>query len=196
MESSLAKKIDAFEEHVLVRHLMIADILGDHFSQGKEDDPLSESGFAIMSITLSYFEMIEQFDSGVASKPGNSKDFFKKGFTKVFPETKDEAVWEDCYNALRNGMYHTAMPKDRCGLTRNIHEAFKRDGRIISINPTIFAKQLISHFRSFCEELRGDFSSEKCKNFELVWDSLIANATNDARPKVNTTPAPWDQRGI
>ena len=121
---NVIEKIAAFERHVFDRQLNIARILAEHFVDNREDDPLAESAFAIVSLGFSYFEMIEQFASGESSD-SNTDRFFKKGFARVFPRSvvvdADDA--NRIYKMLRNGMYHTAMPKDRCGLSRDLKTA-------------------------------------------------------------------------
>ncbi len=78
---NICDKIHAFEQHMLVRQLRIAQILGKHFTRNEDGDPLAQSAFAIISIGLSYFEMIEQFATGKSSKI-KSEAFFQTRIRK------------------------------------------------------------------------------------------------------------------
>jgi hypothetical protein len=190
---NVCQKIDAFERHVLDRQLRIAQILGHHFRDNVDGDPLSQSAFAIISIGFSYFEMIEQFASGKSSNH-NSKDFFKFGFARVFPNSpvsSDDVA--RLYLMLRCGMYHTAMPTDRCGLTRELPSAIANENGVIVINPALLIDELISHFCQFCSDLRDGFHCNLQRNFETMFDSLPATAQTMAFVTAKGTPAPWDQ---
>jgi len=132
---TVCEKINALESHVLTRQLRIAHALGEHFRADRPGDALSESGFVILNVGLAYFEMIEQFASGEASN-GRSADFFKRGFNRVYPASGVSAadvnrIWK----FIRNGMYHVAMPTDRCGLSRHLGCAFAAENGALVINP-------------------------------------------------------------
>lgn len=190
---NVCDKINAFEQHVLNRQLFIAKILGQHFTQNTDGDPLSQSAFAIISIAFSYFEMIEQFATGQSSH-GQSGQFFMRGFALVFPDSV--VVSEDAarlYSKMRCGMYHTAMPTDRCGLTRELPTAIANENGVIVINPSLLIDELIRHFERFCSNLRDGYHCDIQKNFETMWDSLSANAQTTTYTTTNTTSAPWER---
>jgi hypothetical protein len=190
---NICDKIDAFERHVLTRQLRIAQLLGEHFSFNAAGDPLSQSAFAIISIGFSYFEMIEQFAMGQSSE-GRSRAFFKRGFARVFPNS---AVNNDdvarLYSVMRCGMYHTAMPTDRCGLTRELSTAIANENGVIVINPALLIDELISHFSQFCSDLRDGDHCDLQYNFETMFDLLSANAQTTTYADTPTTEAPWEQ---
>ena len=187
------QKIDAFENHVLNRQLRIAGILGDHFVANTADNPLSESAFSIISIVFSYFEMIEQFSVGRSSHR-QSSEFFKRGFRRVFPTTTvNLADAARLYSLMRCGMYHSAMPTDRCGLTRELAVPIANENGVILINPKLLTDKLIEHFQQFCSDLRGGLDCCLQQNFETMFDSLRINSTTTSSATTNTTPAPWDQ---
>jgi hypothetical protein len=191
---NICEKINSFEQHVLDRQLRIAEILGQHFTRNEEGDPLAQSAFAILSIGLSYFEMIEQFATGKSSKD-NTADFFRRGFERVFPHsiviTNDAA---SLYSSMRCGMYHTAMPKDRCGLTREQSKAIANDNGYITINPAMLIEALIEHFGQYCSDLRDGCHPNLERNFETMWDSFQPDVNRVASLTTTATPAPWDKR--
>lgn len=190
---SVCEKIDAFEKHVFDRQLRIAQILGDHFTKNAEGDPLAQSAFAVMSLCLNYFEMIEQFAMGQSSN-SNSPEFFKRGFQRVFPNSEFTAnEISRIYGLLRCGLYHTAMPKGRCGLTRELHEPIKVSNGDLLINPSLLVDSIIAHFEQFCCALRDGQHCELQSNFETMWDSIaqrgLATGTVTS-PSIPTTPEP------
>lgn len=190
---NVCDKINAFEQHVFDRQLRVAQILGQHFTRDAIGDPLSQSAFAIVSIGFSYFEMIEQFAAGQSSH-GQSSHFFKRGFARVFPHSvvaSNDAA--RLYSIMRCGMYHSAMPTDRCGLTRELPTAIANENGVIVINPALLIDELISHFDRFCSDLRDGCHCDLQRNFEKMWDSLFENAQATSYSTTKTTPVPWEQ---
>jgi hypothetical protein len=186
---TLCDKINAFEKHVLDRQLRIAQILGKHFEDNSPGDPLSESAFAILSLCLQYFEMYEQFSSGKDSSIGQSKDFFECGFKKVFPDYGLAArSIASIYKKVRCGMYHTAMPKDRCGLSRDLLVPISDDNGVILINPSRFVGAIIDHFNQYCMELRVGADNQLQANFETMWDLVAQQCKSSVAARMTATP--------
>ncbi len=176
---TLCDKIDAFERHVLDRQLRIAQILGRHFEDNSPGDPLSESAFAILNLCLQYFEMYEQFASGQSSQK-KSQEFFNRGFQKVFPKHGLAAInVTRIYTMIRCGMYHTAMPKNRCGLSRELDVPISDEGGVILINPLRFVGAVIAHFNQYCADLRRGGDCDLQRNFETMWD-LVAQQSQSS----------------
>jgi hypothetical protein len=67
------------------------------------------SGFARLSVLLSYFEMIEQHCRDKSSD-GQSAKFFSAGFRSVYPGTKFRQLGE-LYKRARCGLYHESSAK-------------------------------------------------------------------------------------
>lgn len=191
LEMDLSDKIDKLERHVLDRQLHIARALGKHFKEDIDNDPLSQSAFAIISICFSYFEMIEQFATGQSSH-GKSEQFFKRGFASVFGNSVDPVDAARLYSMLRCGMYHSAMPTDRCGLSRCLQSTVDYVNGVVVINPALLVDALIEHFNQFCAKLRDECQSDLRNAFETMWDSIVANANPKKSTDIQTTPAPWD----
>ncbi|MEX0728924.1 MAG: hypothetical protein WD065_21800 [Planctomycetaceae bacterium] len=190
---TISNKIDEFEKHVYGRQLRIAQVLSSHFQVDSPGDPLSESAFAILNLCLSYFEMFEQFSTSRPSN-GQSELFFERGFEKVFPNHKfPTGEITRIYRTLRCGMYHIAMPKGRCRLTREIPDPFLIDNGVLLINPARFVDSVIDHFVQYCAVLRAGCDYQLQSNFEEMWDKIAQQcqaAGNVGETKKLTTPEP------
>jgi hypothetical protein len=189
------EKIDAFEKQILDRQLTIAKYLADHFVADIPGDPLSQSAFAILSIVTNYFEMIEQFSIG-ASSHGNSSAFFCSGMARVFSATEvSTADANRLYSFMRCGMYHSAMPTDRCGLSRELQVPIYNDGGVILINPAMLVDRLIAHFSAYCTQLRGSSNPTLRQNMLNLFGLLSTNARTStqtaSQTQTTTTPPPW-----
>ncbi|MDB5389525.1 MAG: hypothetical protein JWM11_5171 [Planctomycetaceae bacterium] len=189
----ICEKIDAFENHIFIRQLRIAQVLGERFCENNPIDPLAESAFAIVSICFSYFEMIEQFCRGQSSD-GQSWDFFKRGFERVFPSfVIASADVKQLYKTMRCGMYHTAMPTDRYRLSRELSASFKKVNGLIEINPVRLTDEIIYHFNRYCHDLRSGNDSALQQSFEMMFDSLTAGAKSVTDVESGGTPAPGNK---
>jgi hypothetical protein len=189
---TVCEKIDAFERHVLERQLRIGQILAAHFLKDTPGDKLSESAFVILAVGLAYFEMIEQFITGESSEH-HSAEFFGRGFERVYGNAVVAASdIARVYRFMRCGMYHAAMPKDRCGLSRHLPRAFDNENGVIVINPAILIGDLINHFSKVCAELRDGRHCELQRNFESMFDTIGSSAPTRSQAKTPSTQAPWD----
>lgn len=190
MNTNIDEQIGSIERYVLQRQLLIAEHLAKAFQQGDPTDPLSESGFAIVSIVLSYFEMISQFESG-SSSDGNSKEYFIRGFRSVYPTAvlSDPDI-KEIYAWARCGWYHSAMPKNETGLSRDATQAFEKERSYLVINPTKLVQDVQQHFLDYLAKLRNPaFAKERC-NFQTYFRSLQPQGAGPL-PTISTTPPPW-----
>ncbi len=159
---TLEDKVALFSRHILERHLRIAERLGIEFANSTDDEPLSRSGFAILSIVFSYFEMYEQFSTGISSN-GASKRSFVNGFMTVMqpplpgPIDRDTAL--DIYEAIRCGMFHSLFLKKRFGITRHLNIPMKAENGDLLINPAKLTEHLIQHFEILLHTATGCISS-------------------------------------
>ncbi len=136
--------------------------------------------------------MIEQFATGQSSN-GASKSFFERGFARVYPASAVAATdVSRIYQKVRCGMYHTAMPKDRCGLSRHLSSAVANENGVIVINPDRLIADLTKHFATFCSDLRDGLHCQLQVNFERMFDSLAGSAPTSSHATTPRTPAPWD----
>ncbi|MGA2261246.1 MAG: hypothetical protein ABSH28_07415 [Acidobacteriota bacterium] len=151
--------IQIFEERVLgwqlypARHMLVGDS-----SQGISGIP--HSGFASLSVMLSYFEMIHEYKMGKRSD-GKSKAFFKAGVHDVFPSIDPSnpgsaLVLDQLYSHLRCGLYHSAAA--RRGVLISDDEtyplAYDFDHSTLHINPHMLVDILINHCKEYVAGLR------------------------------------------
>jgi hypothetical protein len=67
MATAIDELISRLEFYVRVRQLGIADEMAKEFRNGASTSAFKESGYAILSVVMAYFEMFEQFDRGQSS---------------------------------------------------------------------------------------------------------------------------------
>jgi hypothetical protein len=166
-------KIDIFHERVIGWQIDIADAVanGIRDKEGKiEKGAIEDSGFAVLDILLSYFEMIAKYKDGYCDV-GDSGKYFEKGFNMVFPQFEKECPWlaRKMYTNARCGLYHHGMTEEDIILTGSISSPIKplADKKIV-INPHILVLALREHFGTYIEELRND--KDFRRNFEKRFD--------------------------
>jgi hypothetical protein len=113
-------KIDVFEDQMKGWMLLHAKALCSeqyHFRH--------QAGFAVLTIVSTYFEPIESYYSGRQSR-GSSKEFFRRGFLRVFPDFPDtlrnagysspdklaQQIADEIYDQLRCGLFHEGTTKN------------------------------------------------------------------------------------
>ena len=106
-KSPIEKKIEIFQARVWGSRLHVADLAingGRNHENTADVQPLPHSGFAVLQILLSYFEMIARYETGNNGKD-DSRELFVKGVQSVFPEVSTMP-----YAATRTFLNHfTAM---------------------------------------------------------------------------------------
>ena len=188
--ATVETKIDIFERQTSGWILDHADALASEQYAFRE-----HGGFAILMLVSSYFEAIEAIYQGKTSK-SHSKDFFREGFKKVFPEiatrfnylpNPDEmvkSVIDDVYNQLRCGLYHDGAARGRIILRHDtgaigfVHEpAHPYEIVTIVIDPWQVLARVKTHFAQFLGELRDPNQSTLRSTFENIFDSRAALRT-------------------
>ena len=138
------------------------------------------SGFAVLHIATSYFEMIGMYING----PGlmGSKKYFEAGARAVFSElqteTKRHVRWflRSLYKNLRCGLYHQGMTRAGIILTGDTTQPYRfKDlgsgaSRII-INPRLLVEHLSDHFDSYVKTIEDSSNPRERANFEEMFDS-------------------------
>lgn len=133
------------------------------------------AGFAVLSIVMSYFEMIGKHLRGFEGT-GESKAHFRIGFDAVVGKglTTDQAdrIAERLYGSVRNGMYHDALTSAGIALARHpedarvLHETRGVDGTVeIVINPERLIGAIRRHFAAYVTELLREPKGEARKAF-------------------------------
>jgi len=98
---------DVFEDQVLGWLVAPAKMMGSS----------QHSGFAMLAVTLAYFEPVGQFLEG---KAGKSEAQFTLGMKAVFPAMAgaDPILFSELYNQLRCGMFHRGITKGKVRVAR------------------------------------------------------------------------------
>lgn len=135
---------------------------------------VSHQGFAVLSIVVSYFEMIAKYRAGYADN-GQSSYYFKEGVKEVFPslslpEHKD--VLAVLYEDLRCGLYHVGMTRHRVLLTESFPLPLAYNPRIkmVAVNPVMLVNAIQAHLTLFAAELRDKNNLIFRRNFEKRFD--------------------------
>ena len=208
MATTTEEMISALETYVLTRYIGIAQVLADEFKNEESKSPLQESGYAILSIVMSYFEMIESISSGCKSPNGQSKNYFIAGFKKVYPswKTRDLEIG-NIYKKARCGMYHRGMTKLGTRLSRNFTAGFDVVNKEVHINPSRVVDEMKVHFSDLVARLRDtNNQNERCQFgkfcVDTEWDVAVAEAVaiksdpawKSTTTSVVTTENPADSR--
>jgi len=161
---SLDQKIEVFADSVKGWQLDIAQQCADS---------IPHSGFAVLSIVWSYFEMIAKFQDGYTND-GKSEEYFSKGFDNVFPNLSNpspeikERLLKKLYKDVRCGLYHAGITGPNIALSGdfNFSVAFASPPDSVRINPHKLVPDLEQHFQSYIRQLRNHNNEDLRRNFE------------------------------
>jgi hypothetical protein len=167
-DMSLDQKIEVFADRVKGWQLDIAQ-------KCAEDIP--HSGFAVLHIVCSYFEMIAKFQDGFTGE-GKSPEYFSKGFNSVFPNLSNQSPYlqekllKKLYKDVRCGLYHAGGTGPNIELSGdfNFPVAFTSPPDKVKINPHRLVPELQQHFKSYIRQLRDSNNEGLRKNFEARFD--------------------------
>lgn len=176
---SLDQKITIFFERIDGWQLSIADriINGIRDEKGKiVSCPLPDSAYAVLSIALSFFEMIAKYESGYIGK-GQSEFYFKKGVRSVFPELKKyprmlvDDLLDVLYNGVRCGLYHSGFTNLKVFIRNDVKGAIglTKQKRLI-VNPELLVPALRKYLEEYIERLQAFRNAQLRKNFEKRFD--------------------------
>jgi hypothetical protein len=164
---SLDQKIELFADRVKGWKLDIAQQCADN---------IPHSGFAVLDIVCSYFEMIAKYQDGFTNdgKIGTSEKYFRKGFENVFPNLSDpppevrEKILKKLYKDVRCGLYHAGITGPNIELSGdfNFSVKFVSPPDKVQINPHRLVPDLERHFQSYIRQLRDHKNEDLRKKFE------------------------------
>lgn len=173
-------KIGFFVEAVNGWYLNIADICinGRIDESGNQvEKAIKHSGFAVLAMVMSYFEMIAKYQAGYTGR--QSKVYFRKGVLTVFDELNDhpESVVDDVitllYDGVRNSLYHAASTSPRIIITGDIRFVIGLEDRLqprLIINPHLLPGKLRKHLLNYESQLRDEANVQLRNNFEKRFD--------------------------
>jgi len=172
----LDSKIKIFIDRTMGWQLDIAEkcINGEKDSNGKIiRQPLPGSGFAILLMVLSFFEMLAKYQDGyVERNEGKSKYYFKKGLLTVFPNISQ--IPEDCANDLldvfydvRCGLYHSANTNARIFLTGETCDplGYNEQNKLVILNPHLFVPSIRKYFEIYVSQLKDPLNTQLRQKF-------------------------------
>lgn len=170
---TLDDKIRIFEDRVLGWQI---DVAGAVINGTGATGPIEHSGYAAMSILISYPEMIQQHREGDVSQ-GSSKATFRRGMADIFrsidlQNADDVTALNLFYTSVRCGLYHNGMTKLGVLLSGDFDHPVAVDSsrRIVLVNPHRWPGVLQDHFRRFLSELRDPSNMTLRTNFESRFD--------------------------
>lgn len=177
------QKVEVFYEQTLGWQLHIADLLANggttfgEFKLGQGGYPvpvIRHSGFAVLHICLSYFELI---GSLLQAKPQSSSKAFNVGIRAVpdaiDPSSATGKVLRKLYDGARCGLYHEGRTRLGIGLGqppdgKAIAYVKKRD--MIGISPERLPRVLKAHLAQFRLELLNPANTQLRERFEHRFD--------------------------
>jgi hypothetical protein len=177
---TINQKIILFEDRIIWWQLAIANriINGKPDSNGMADeDMIPDSGFAVLSILLSYFELISKFITGYIGT-GQSALFFKKGVHQVFPQINSfpsevlDGLLSTLYKDVRCGLFHSGKTNSKIVLSGELDAAlaYEAKSQMLIINPHKLAPALLHHLQAYISKLRDPANTELREYFERRFD--------------------------
>ncbi len=138
---------------------------------------IPHSGFAVLHIVLSYFEMIAKYQDGFTGR-AKSEYYFKQGVYSVFPQLKTgpsqivDSLLDVLYSGGRCSLYHSGITDPRIILTYGIKDpmAFDAQKSTLVINPHLLPSGLKAHLKDYVKQLRDVNNSVLRENFEKRFD--------------------------
>ena len=159
---SIEQKIKVFADRVNGWQLNIAQQCADN---------ITHSGFAVLHIVVSYFEMIAKYRDGF-TQDRESEQYFTKGVFSVFPELENQGQISDrlldkLYSEVRCGLYHGGITGSNIWITSDFDSSivFATDEKV-AINPHRLVLALKQHFKSYIQELQDSRNKSLRDNFE------------------------------
>lgn len=160
---TLDEQIKVFESQVLGWQLNIAkEVVAE----------IQHSGFATLSIVLSYFEAIGKAKLGVNKDDRQQTgDRFRHGFRDFLAGEQANEETEDMmtefYAKVRCGLYHAGMTKNFVFLTGDGPSTITYDPttKTLAVNPHFLVPKMIDHFKAFIATLRDTSNTAERQNF-------------------------------
>jgi len=169
---TIENRIDVYEDRVrgwLVRW-------AEYLNSVKIDDR-KHAGFAVLHLSLAYFEAFAVFLRGREAPRGKSFEFFRVGMLEVFPELKVDGHRESILRILwqdgRNGLFHRGLALKRLRLRDDLERAFRLeaaagDERVLVCRHSLVWR-LLAHLDRYVGRLRNPGETELRQNFGEAW---------------------------
>jgi hypothetical protein len=176
------QKVDVFYEQTLGWQLHIADLVangGNTFDANNPDKPgyavvaINHSGFAVLHICFSYFELV---GSLVKPKAKNLTEKFKFGVREVLPSifngsADDEKLLKCLHKGARCGLYHLGRTRSKVGLGgNNVITYVATDDRVV-ISPSLLPVALKAHLEKLKLDLLNPANIALRQEFQTCFDN-------------------------
>jgi len=165
------KKIEIFQDRVNGWMLDIA----------KQCNEIPHSGFAVLSIILSYFEMIGAFNKGDTDHTGSNE--FKDGIRLVFQEFKNhDSELGELYRLCRCGMYHIGMVREGI-LLDNYDKPLSLENNVWKIDPAKLVERITEHFNNdYLNQIRTNKTHFQNTIKQVIPDMPTSNNLSSYEP--------------
>lgn len=180
------QKVEIFYEQTFGWQLHVADLIangGATLPQINTSEPgqivprIRHSGFAVLHICLSYFELVGSIVSLKVSSIGR----FKAGVKEVLPEIlqgtlgtfDDDNLLKLLYKGARCGLYHSARPAAPIGLGQPSGQkamAFDKGSGKVIISSELLPRALKAHLTKFKDDLLDPNMPALRRRFEERFD--------------------------
>jgi hypothetical protein len=184
---AFSEKVEIFYEQTLGWQLHIADLIangGTTFPQVNTGEPgypvksIRHSGFAVLHICFSYFELIGSIVSSETSSTGRFNAGVKEAAPQIFLGTSDDnTLLRILYKGARCGLYHSARPGAPIGLGQPDDQkpiAFDPGTGKVVISPERLPPTLKAHLEKFKSQLLDPGNRDLRRRFEARFDKGFA----------------------
>lgn len=158
-------RVDVWQLGPAVEMLKLMDVAHEQTSVW------AHSGYALLAMVFSYFEMIGKILNPRSNSWRTSKEDFNHGFCDVYPsfapvgpERTDKAVPSVAQfrDRVRNGMYHLGYTKSHLFIHNAPHKfpndftvVTQNDERFYFVNPHALVRVVVAHFPSLMDRLKN-----------------------------------------
>jgi hypothetical protein len=135
------------------------------------------SGFAVLAILGTYFEMIAKYQDGRMAV-GESGRYFRDGVRDVLstldspPQVSDD-VADLLYRGLRNGLYYGGFPTTAIAVNGGLPAVLQYDasGPVVTLNPSQVLLAIQRHFSQYISRLSNVAEDTLRDRFQDRFDS-------------------------
>jgi hypothetical protein len=180
------QKVEVFYEQTLGWQLHIADLVANGGTTFGESNPaqsgyevrgIRHSGFAVLHMCLSYFELIGTLVTSKAARLSDTAKF-KAGVKAVLPNlfkgtSDDDALLRVLYKGGRCGLYHLGRPRAHVGLGQppdSVPIAYDSNSGIVIISPERLPVALKKHLEMFKADLLNPANTALRNEFAKSFD--------------------------
>jgi hypothetical protein len=149
------------------------------------DSVWRHSGYALLAVTFSYFEMIGKILNPGSKKRGSAGPDFDRGFRDVYPKFVGSPDVGQFRDRLRNGIYHLGYTKSNLFIHHQPDKApddfmttVDQGTKLYLVNPHHMTRTIVAHFPTLMTRLRNpapEFNGLR-KKFQEFYDDFHQGA--------------------